>query len=44
MAGQSGQTTAIESIIILLLTVFFRTWDNFPTVVQNLSKYYAKTP
>lgn len=42
--GQGGQTTALESIIILLITVFFRDWDNFTTVIQNLSKYFAKTP
>lgn len=42
--GQVGGTSALESIIILLVTVFFRDWDNFPTVIQNLSKFYAKTP
>lgn len=42
--GQQGQTTAIESVIILLVTLFFRDWDNFQSVIQNLSKYYSKTP
>jgi hypothetical protein len=39
-----GQTNVIESIILLLMTVFFRTWDNFQPVFRNLSKFYAKTP
>ncbi len=39
-----GQTTAIETIIITLLSVFFQGWDNFAPVIQNLSKFYAKTP
>lgn len=40
----TGATDAIESVIVLLVTVFFRDWDNFQTVIQNLSKYYSKTP
>lgn len=43
-APHLGQTNVIESVILLLLTVFFRSWDNFQPVIQNLSKYYAKTP
>ena len=39
-----GQTTAIETLVITLLSVFFQGWDNFSSVIQNLSKYYAKTP
>ncbi len=41
-----GLTTgldAIESVILLLLSVFFNSWDNFTTVIQNLQKYYRKT-
>ena len=39
-----AQTDPIESIILLLLSVFFPEWDNFPTVIQNLQKFYSKTP
>lgn len=42
--AQVGVTTPIETIILLLVTVLFRDWDNFPQVIQNLQKYYAKTP
>jgi hypothetical protein len=42
--AQIGVTTPIETIILLLVTVLFRDWDNFPQVIQNLQKYYAKTP
>jgi len=38
-----SETTAIEQIIILLLGVYFRDWDNFLTVLQNLTKFYQKT-
>ena len=41
---QQGQTTSIETLIILVITLFFRDWDNFQSVIQNLSKYYSKTP
>ena len=40
----AGQTSVIEQAIVTLLTIFFFDWDNFPVVIQNLQKYYAKTP
>lgn len=39
-----GVTTPIESVILLLFTIFFSTYENFPSVIQNLQKFYAKTP
>lgn len=39
-----GQTTVVETIIITLFSVFFQDWDNFAQVIQNLSKYFGKTP
>jgi hypothetical protein len=39
-----GTTTPIEAGILVLLTIFFPDWDNFQTVITNLSKFYAKTP
>jgi len=42
--AQQGQVTFGEQIILLLLTVFFQDWDNFPQVIQNLQKFYSKTP
>jgi len=39
-----GTTTPIEGAILILVTIFFQDWDNFEQVVQNLSKYYSKTP
>jgi len=41
--GLSEGLDAVEQIVILLLTAFFSDWINFPTVIQNLQKYYAKT-
>jgi len=38
-----GETTVLESVILLLLTVFFSSWDNFRPVLQNLTKFYQKT-
>ncbi|MFO7975428.1 MAG: hypothetical protein R6V12_12430 [Candidatus Hydrogenedentota bacterium] len=32
-----------EQVVILLLSAFFQDWINFPTVIQNLQKYYSKT-
>jgi hypothetical protein len=40
----NGNLSPIETLILLLITVFFRDWDNYPQVIQNLQKYYAKTP
>lgn len=42
--AQEGRIDPIESIILVLLSVFFGTYDNFPTVIQNLQKFYRKTP
>jgi len=39
----TGGLDPIESVIILLMSVFFNSWDNFSSVVQNLQKYYRKT-
>jgi hypothetical protein len=39
-----GQTSAIGTIIEVLLALFFRNWDNFSTVLTNLQKFYAKIP
>lgn len=38
-----GATTLFESIIILLMTVFFNSWDNFAPVIRNIEKFYRKT-
>ena len=41
-----GLTTGldtIESVIIMLMSVFFNSWDNFSSVIQNLQKFYQKT-
>lgn len=42
--AQTGGTSAMETIIILLMSVIFQDWDNFPQVIQQLSKFYSKTP
>jgi len=42
-APAQGQVDPLETIIMLLLQVFFQDWDNFGTVIQNLRKYYSKT-
>jgi hypothetical protein len=39
-----GSTSPIEGAILLLISIFFQDWDNFTTVLQNLSKFYSKTP
>lgn len=39
-----GRITPAEQLILLLLSVFFQDWDNFPQVIQNLQKFYSKTP
>jgi hypothetical protein len=38
-----GGIDAIESLVLILFTVAFQGWDNFPAVIQNLQKYFAKT-
>lgn len=42
--AQEGQTNIFETIIIVVLSVIFQQWDNFVPVVQNLQKFYSKTP
>ncbi len=39
-----GETTLIETLIITVMSILFRDWDNFPAVIQSLSQFYAKTP
>jgi len=42
--AQDGRVNPLESLILILLPLFFGTWDNFGTVYQNLQKFYRKTP
>lgn len=39
-----AQTDAGESLIITLFSILFQDWDNFPQVIQDLSKFFSKTP
>ena len=39
-----AQVSQLEQMILKVLTVYFNDWDNFPSVIQNLQKYYGKTP
>ena len=38
-----GETTLVETMILLLMQVFFSDYYNISSVLQNLSKYYQKT-
>jgi len=42
--AQQSQVSGVESLILLVLSLLFRTWDNFSSVYQSLQKYYQKTP
>lgn len=42
--AQEGVTTPLESAILTILTIFFGDWINGPTVIGNLSTFFAKTP
>jgi hypothetical protein len=42
--AQQGVTTPIETLIILIFSTYFLDWDNGQTVIQNLAKYFGKTP
>jgi len=39
-----GSTSPLEALILAFITIFFNDWDNFQSVIQNLSKFYSKTP
>lgn len=39
----TGGINPFESIILILLTIFFSSYRNFPEVIQNLQKFYSKT-
>ena len=46
LPGLGGNNTGIdpvESLILILLTVFFSSYRNFPEIINNLQKYYRKT-
>lgn len=42
--AQQSQVSGVESLVLLMLTLLFRTWDNFSGVYQSLQKFYQKTP
>jgi hypothetical protein len=42
--AQDGVTTPLESAIITVMTILFGHWINGPTVISNLSDFFAKTP
>ena len=39
-----GVTSPLEGAILAFITIFFNDWDNFQSVLTNLSKFYSKTP
>lgn len=41
--GLTSGLDTIETVIIMLMSVFFNSWDNFSSVIQNLQKFYRKT-
>jgi len=38
-----AEMTLLETIIILVMNVYFQSWDNYASVIRNLQKYYEKT-
>jgi len=42
--AQQKATDIYETLILYLMAIIFQDWDNFQQVIQNLSKYYSKTP
>lgn len=44
LGGGSGNITIAEQAVLLLLSLFFSDWQNYAQVIQNLQKYYRKTP
>jgi len=38
-----GETTPVETLVLLVLGIYFQEWDNFMPVIRNLSKFYQKT-
>ena len=40
---QLAETTPLESLIVLVFTIYFGDWTNGPAAIQNLAKYYEKT-
>lgn len=41
--GDGGGINPFESIVLILLTIFFSSYRNFPEVIQNLQKFFSKT-
>ncbi len=44
IGGGFGNITVAEQLVLVALSFFFSDWQNFPQVIQNLQKFYAKTP
>jgi len=42
--AQLGTMTPLEQIIVFALGLIFDDWVNFQPVIQNLQKFYQKTP
>lgn len=42
--AQTGVTTPLETIIILLMSTIFQGWDNLGPAISGLQKFYRKTP
>lgn len=42
--AQQGSLSPLESIILLLMGIFFQDFQNYPQVSQNLEKFFRKTP
>lgn len=39
-----SQVSFLEQLVILVFTVLFGDYQNFPQIIQNLQKFYTKTP
>lgn len=42
IAAQGG-LDFVESLVLLLFNIGFQGWDNAPSVLRNLQKFYSKT-
>ncbi len=39
-----GSMSPLESLVLLLLGIFFNDYHNYPQISQNLEKFFRKTP
>jgi len=42
--AEQGRINFVEQLVLTVFGLFFSDYSNYPVVIQNLRKFYSKTP